>query len=298
MLIPDALLRPKPAVAAVLALTAGTLWSFGGITVRLAPDSDSWQYLVWRSVGLLVAVEATAVLRGRGLLMPRFVSGGLPGWIGAAGLSLAAIAFVYALKVTTIANAIFLASITPLLSLVLGRIILKEPLTPVSIIAIMLAGAGLLVMVGGDMGGGSLVGNAAALLSSVGFAAYSICVRIAPGRDFTPALAGTAAMTLAVCAAVTVVSGRTLVPPAQDIAMALLHGAVFIGVGVACFNLASPVVPAVGLVVLAQTEAVFSPVWGWLLLGETPALTTLAGGALILTGVIMTAIAGLRPSTQ
>jgi hypothetical protein len=86
MMIPDALLRPKPAVAAVLALTAGTLWSFGGITVRLAPDSDSWQYLVWRSVGLLVAVEATAVLRGRGLLLSRFVGGGLPGWIGAAGL--------------------------------------------------------------------------------------------------------------------------------------------------------------------------------------------------------------------
>jgi len=298
MMIPDALLRPKPAVAAVLALTAGTLWSFGGITVRLAPDSDSWQYLVWRSVGLLVAVEATALLRGRGLLLSRFVGGGLPGWIGAAGLSLAAIAFVYALKVTTIANAIFLASITPLLSLVLGRIILKEPLTPVSIIAIMLAGAGLLVMVGGDMGGGSLIGNAAALLSSVGFATYSICVRIAPGRDFTPALAGTAAMTLVVCAAVTVVSGHTLVPPAQDIAMALLHGAVFIGVGIACFNLASPVVPAVGLVVLAQTEAVFSPVWGWLLLGETPALTTLAGGALILSGVIMTAVAGLRPSAR
>ena len=53
---------------ALLALLAGTMWSFGGITVRYAPDSDPWQYLIWRSVGLFVAVEAWSLIQGRGTL--------------------------------------------------------------------------------------------------------------------------------------------------------------------------------------------------------------------------------------
>jgi drug/metabolite transporter (DMT)-like permease len=57
-------------------------------------------------------------------------------------------------------------------------------------------------------------------------------------------------------------------------------------------------VPAVGLVVLAQTETILSPIWAWLIIGEVPALTTLAGGALILSGVVLTAVAGARRATQ
>ena len=55
------------------------MWSFGGITVRYAPDSDPWQYLLWRSLGLFVAVEAWNLIQGRGMLIRRFVTGG---WLG------------------------------------------------------------------------------------------------------------------------------------------------------------------------------------------------------------------------
>jgi DME family drug/metabolite transporter len=78
--------------------------------------------------------------------------------------------------------------------------------------------------------------------------------------------------------------------------MALVHGALFIGLGTVCFNLASPSISAVGLVVLAQTETVFAPVWVWLAFGETPSLSTVVGGAMILAGVVMTALA--RPARR
>ena len=76
--------------------------------------------------------------------------------------------------------------------------------------------------------------------------------------------------------------------------MAMLHGAVFIGIGVACFNAAASQIPAVGLTVLAQTETILSPVWAFLILGERPSSYTLAGGLLILTGVLVSAVAGPR----
>ena len=283
---------------ALLALLAGTMWSFGGITVRYAPDSDPWQYLIWRSIGLFVAVEAWNLIQGRGTLISRFLTGGWLGFWASVCLSFAAIFFVYALKATSIAYAIFLASVTPLISMVLARIILGEKLTWASILAIMLGLAGLAVMVSGA---GSevdrpptLKGNIGALGSSLAFALYSICVRLAPGRDFSPSLSGLALLTFVICVVVTLAQGKTLVPPRQDILMAMLHGAVFIGVGIACFNAAASQVPAVGLTVLAQTETLLSPVWALLILAEFPSRYTLAGGFLILTGVLISAMAGPR----
>ncbi len=287
---------------ALLALAAGTMWSFGGVTVRLAPDSDAWQYLLWRSAGVILALEAWSLMRGQGLLLVRFaraVGGGA--WIDVAAalsLTLAAVGFVYAMKATTIANAIFFASVTPLISMVLGRVILREALTPAGIVAIGLGLAGLGVMVGADFGRGTLGGDLVALLSSLGFAVYSICVRMAPTRDFAPALPAYAVISIALCAAITMANGRTLTPPPQDIGMALLHGAVFIGIGNTLFNKAAPRVPAVGLVVLAQTETILSPLWAWLIVGETPAASTLAGGALILSGVVLTALDGARRAAR
>ena len=149
-------------------------------------------------------------------------------------------------------------------------------------------------MAGGKRGDGKLVGDIAALLSSLGFAGYTICVRLARGRALAALMPASALMSIAICGAVTLWNGRPLVPPAMDVAMAMLHGAVFIGLGITLFNMAAPHVPASGLAVLAQTETILAPVWAYLILGETPQLTTLAGGVLILTGVLLTALAGAR----
>lgn len=279
-------------LGAAFALAAGTMWSFGGLTVRLAPDSDSWQYMIWRSVGLLVAIELFGLVRGRGSQLGRFVRGSWIDLVAACCLSLAALSFVFALKATSIANANFLASVTPLVSMVLARIVLGERLTWASVMAIGLGVTGLVVMLRGDFGHGNIWGDIGALTSSLAFGVYSVCVRLAPGRDFTPALPANALISIAVCAFVTLAAGKPLITPAQDMAMALLHGAVFIGVGIPLFNLAGPRVPAVGLVVLAQTETVLGPLWAYLFLGETPALSTLLGGGIILSGVILMAVAG------
>jgi drug/metabolite transporter (DMT)-like permease len=282
-------------VGAAMVLAAGTMWSFGGITVRFAPDSDSWQYLIWRSVGLFCALEAASLVQGRGSTLARVPSAGWVGILGGFCMMLAGVAFVFALKRTSIANAIFLASITPLLSMLLARPILGEKLTAIGMLAVGIGIAGLLVMAGGKLGDGKLVGDIAALISSLGFAGYTICVRLSRGRDLSAMMPLSALMGIAVCVVATLINGRPLVPPAQDIAMALLHGAVFIGIGVTLFNTAAPHVPATGLAVLAQTETILSPIWAYLILGETPSATTLAGGCLILAGVMMTAVAGSRP---
>jgi drug/metabolite transporter (DMT)-like permease len=286
-------------LASVIALSSGVVWSFGAIAARLADHTDAFQYLIWRSVGILLVMEAVALIQGRPLVTRRaFRSGGMM-LVAAGGLLLASIAFVYAVKTTTPANAAFLASVTPLVAVLLAKVTLGERLTRVTIVAVVVAFAGLLVTVLGDVEAGNLMGNIAALLSSVGFAIYAVCLRTDPRRDWSAAIPGYAVMMIVLCAVITAVHGKTFVPPAGDIGYALLHGGVFIVCGTLLFNIASRQIPAVPMAVFAQTEMLFVPVWAFLLLSERPKPATLIGGAIIFSAVLGKALLDARtPSPQ
>jgi drug/metabolite transporter, DME family len=284
-----------PIVASLMAFGAGLIWSLGALTTRLSTGTDAWQYLIWRSVGIVVVMEAITRLRGRrSALLQAYTSG----WLmitACLSLWLASVAFIYALKNTTAANTAFLASVTPLVAVVLARVFLGERLTRVTIGAIALALAGLALMVSADLGAGRMSGNVAAVLSSVGFASYTVCIRARPSQDWSPVLPGYGSMMIVICSIVTIFNGRPLVPPAIDVGYALLHGGLLIVVGTILFNIASRSVPAVAMTVLAQSETVFVPVWVFLAFGERPGVITLIGAGIILTAVVGKALLDARP---
>ena len=284
-----------PIAASAMALGAGVVWSFGAVTARSAKHADPFQYLIWRSVGVLVVMETMTRLRGQPPLLRKAYTSGK--WMGTAtfGLLLASLAFVYAVKTTTAANASFLGSITPLVAVILARVVLGERLSRVTLGAIIVAFVGLVVTVFGDLHAGNMLGNSAALIASVGFAIYTISVRSDPRGDWSPVLPGYAAAMIALCSVITLIHGKTLFPPAKDIALGVVHGAVFIVVGTILFNHGSRRVPAVPMTVFAQTEMVFVPLWVYLVLGEAPKPATVVGGAIIFAAVVGKAILDTAP---
>lgn len=274
-----------PVVASLLALGSGIVWSLGIVNARKADNTDTFQYLIWRSVGVIVVIEAIGLWRRQpGRMFTAWRSGRV---MAAAnlGIFLASIAFVYAVKTTTPANAAFLSSLTPLVAMVFATF-LGERLTRSTIIALAVGIAGLVVTVVGDLGAGNMKGNVAAFASSIGFALYATCVRTDQRRDWSPALAGYCALMIVVCSIITLANGRTLLPPAADMAYALTHGAVLIVVGTLMFNEASKHVPTVPMTVLTQTEMAFAPLWGIMLLDLHPKGWTLVGGAIIFAAVV------------
>jgi drug/metabolite transporter, DME family len=198
------------------------------------------------------------------------------------------------LKNTTAANAAFLSSLTPLVAAVLGRVVLKERLSRVTIGCITVALGGLLLMVLSDLNAGNMVGNAAAMMSSFGFGIYMICIRSSAARNWSPVLPGYAVAMIALCGTVTLINGKTLLPPLFDILMAMLHGGAFIVIGTLLFNVASKSVPAVGMAVLSQVENVFVPVWIFVWFSDIPKATALIGGAIILAAVLTKAVLDAR----
>ena len=284
-----------PLIASAAALGSGVVWSFGAVLARLADGADAFQYLIWRSVAIVVVIEAAVLIRRRpGATWAAFRSGPMM-LLACASLLLASIAFVYAVKTTTPANAAFLSSITPLVAVLLARVTLREPLTVATVVAVAVAFVGLVITVAGDVDAGSTPGNVAALLAAVGFASYAVCVRTDPRRDWSPVLPGYAVMMIVLCTAITAIGGKPLVPPAADVALAAVHGGVFIVVGTLLFNFGSRQIPAVAMSVFAQTEMLFVPIWAFLVLSERPTTASLLGGLLIFAAVIGKAVYDARP---
>jgi DME family drug/metabolite transporter len=257
-----------PFLASAFALSAGLVWSLGAITARKAEHTDAFQYLIWRSIGIIVIIELLARLRRRPAVTPMAFRGGRMMMLANLNLLLASLAFVYALKTTTAANAAFLASMTPLIAVVGSRIFLGERMSRVTIAAIGLALFGLTITVWGDVEAGNMVGNISAVMSSVGYAT----------------------MMIVICGIISVSGGNTLVPPARDLTYALIHGGIFIVIGTLLYNVAARQVPAVAMVVFAQTEMIFVPVWAFAFLSESPKATSLIGGAIIFAAVIGKAV--------
>lgn len=280
-----------PIVASLLGFSAGLIWSFGSVAVLKADQADAWQYLIWRSIGIIVFIEILAMIRRQPRVLPRAFTSGRVMWLGCLGLFAASLLYVYGLKNTSAANVAFLSSVTPLVAAVIGRFVLRERMNRMTIITLIVAMIGLLIMVVSDIGVGTMRGNIAALLSSVGLAVYTICLRTSSTVDWTPVLPGYALLMILVCGAVTLSNGNTLVPPAKDLAWAMLvHGGVLIIAGTLAFNVASRTVPAVGMTILAQTESVFGPFWVFLVFAQRPKPATLIGGGIILAAVLAKAV--------
>jgi drug/metabolite transporter, DME family len=286
------------ALAPLLALSAGAIWSFGTILARVAGGANAFQYLIWRSLGIIAVVEAWALIAGRRRSTLRAFTSGRRMMAANVALLLASIGFVYAVKTTTPANAAFLGATTPLFGVIVARVFLGERIGSRTYVAMTVALVGLAIMVGGDINvqgaGKDIVGDLAALSSAAGFAFYAAIVRSKPERDWTPVLPGYAAIMILICSVVTVANGDTFVPPPSDIALAVLHGAVFIVGGTLIFNSASRKIPAAQMTVFAQTELVLVPLWAFLLLSERPSASTLVGGTLIVLAVVGMALLDVR----
>lgn len=279
-----------PAVGSAMALGAGLLWSFGAVTARLADGADTFQYLLWRSIGIIVIVEAWQLLRGRRLLLGTAYTSGTRMLLAHTCLLVASLGFVYAVKTTSAATAAFLGSTTPLFGVLASRVFLGERITWRTCVAIGVAFVGLFIMIDGELDAGNGIGNLCAIVAAIGFAAYTTVVRSDPTRDWSPVMPGYAVVMIVVCAA-TVLSGDAgLAPGASDIAWALVHGGVFIVAGTTLYNGASKTVPAGAMTVFAQSEMVLVPVWAFLVLAERPSTSTMIGGAIIAAAVLGKAV--------
>jgi drug/metabolite transporter (DMT)-like permease len=282
--------------SAALVVLAGALWSTGGVLVKLVEAADAVQIVLYRSLFVVPVVAGFMAARGRRTVLASLRAVGWSGVLGGLLLAGAFVTFVTALTVTTVANAVFVLGAMPLMAALLGRLVLGEPVRPLTWAAMAAAALGVAVIAAPDLGPGRVAGTLLALASCACFALFSVLLRRARPQDGTPWLLLGALFAAAICALLLLLGDgpRRLVIGGRDLLACAAMGIVQIGCGLVAFTAGSRHLPAADLVLLAQVEVVLAPVWAWLVVGEVPAFWTLAGGTIVLGAVTVQAIAGTR----
>jgi len=269
---------------AALVCAAALCWSLGGLFVRLIGNHlDGWTIAFWRSAFMVLAVGAwVAAANGlRTIAVYRVM-----GWAGVlSGLLLAIsfVAFILAITRTSVANAVVLQSAAPLAAAALSRVCLGERLSPTTLVAILVAVAGVALMFAGALGGGDLLGNTLALGVAIAFGANIVVVRAARGIDLVPAtvLAGLFAL------AATLPFASWDAPSAVDFSLLAAMGIVQLGLGLFLFMRGAPQLTAAQVGLLTLLEVILAPIWVWLAFGEVPSLLSLIGGGVVLAALLL-----------
>ena len=261
--------------------------SFGGLIVKKFESSTEWQILFWRSFFFTVTVLAFLLISYKKKTFNSFYKSGLPGFFGGIVLSFGFCGYVYAMSNTSVANTNFIISLQILFLAIFGYLFLKEKISKITLISILLAIMGVILMVGNDMKPGNLSGNLAAFTMPITFAVLIMIVRKFPKVDMVPAqfMAGVSSclIGLSVC----FYYSQSLMISYHDMFLGFLAGFFQVGFGFIFITIGARSTPSAIVGIIMLSESVLGPIWAFLFANERPSSFTLTGGAIILFAVLI-----------
>jgi drug/metabolite transporter (DMT)-like permease len=260
---------------------AALAWSTAGVLQRQL-SVDTATQVAGRAFFATIALLAYVAIAERTRVVGAFRSVGRAGMGFAVCLAVASGAFIIALNHTTVARVLLFQALAPVLAALLARLVLGEPITARTGMAMAVALAGVGIMIGGPRGGDA-VGDGLSLLMSLAFAGAIVIAR--HRRDVS--------MAPATCLAQVLLLGASLpfAHPAGvgdgDLLTLALLGAVQIGLGLVFLTIGARLIPAAQVALITLLEVVLGPLWVWIALSERPDVATLAGGAVVIAAVVI-----------
>ncbi len=288
-------LDSKRGLAMLLMVLSSVIISFGGLIIRSMEAALPWQINFYRSIALLGVVSVYILLRFRRESVSVIGNIGVPGCVAGVLLGVAGMTFLQALTHTTVANTLFILGAIPFFAALLARIALKEKLNAATLLTMLVAAAGLAVMVLEGITLGAGAGNGYALLTALFFALYAVILRSNRHREMLPALLISAGVIIVVSA---LVQADDLSISTHDLLLSFIWGGALAGVAHWLFIYASRHLAAAEITLFMLLEFALGPVWVWLVVNEQPSLWTVIGGILIISAVAIRAAIELVSGTR
>ena len=261
------------------------------LIVRLI-DTDGLTFLFVRSglAGLVIGLFTAMVYRKKTIQTYQNL-----GWTGlqyAVLLCISTFCFIYGLRLTSVANALFIVSTSPIFAAIASWIFLKERFSKRMIWTTAFALIGISIITSGSHTGekSSLLGDALALSAAATLAFAFTTARSAKNISMVPATGIGYGLTAVICLPfiqLTSLSGHELI-------LLILLGAMFVPLGTALMSLGPRYITAAEVSLLLLLEAVLAPLLVWYVVEENPGKYALIGGAIVLTTLFASNVIGLK----
>lgn len=265
-----------PSTGVLLLFLSAICWSTAGLFTRLI-DLDPWTILFWRGLfgAVLTGACALWVRRSGPGTVARFR---WRHWPILLWMTLGTLAFIPALALTSVASVAILWATTPLLVAGLSRIWLGERVRAVTILAGLVAIAGVAIMGSERASDTSKIGMLLAFAMAFSMAMTIVAFRKHRDAGCWPV----GCLSNAVTAGVTLFLAQPVAVTPADLGFLLLFALVQMTLGLGLFVMGTRRMPAADAAIISLIEAPLAPLWVWLAFQETPSEGTLAGGALVL----------------
>jgi len=267
----------------ILLLFGGFCLSWGGLIIRQFQEAGVWEILLLRSFFFLIALVIFLFSTYKKNTFKIIGDSGFPAVLGGFFLSLSFVAYTFAITATTVANVVFIISTQTVFLGLFGYFFLKEKISLISFLSILLAMGGISIMVGDSISSGSLFGNIIALAIPINFSILVIIIRKFPKLDMVPAIFYSGIFACFYGLALS----DTLNFTSHDILMGFILGVPQLAFGFICITIGSNTTKAVTVGILMLSETLCAPLWVWLFLNEIPPTSVFIGGSIIILAVII-----------
>ena len=166
---------------------------------------------------------------------------------------------------------------------ILGFFYLKEKVSLIGLISIILAMSGITVMVGDSVSSGTFLGNVIALIIPISFSILVMIVRKHSNLDLVPAIWYAAILSFIYA----LMMVESLDFSEKDLFLGFLLGVPQLSFGFICITIGSRTTRAVTIGLLMLTETIFAPIWVWLFINEVPPTSVFIGGFIIVLAIIL-----------
>jgi drug/metabolite transporter (DMT)-like permease len=272
-----------------LMVAAPVLWSSAGVVTRHIQAAGPAEQVFWRS-GFALLFILVVLLFQRTSPWKAVRAAGVPGLVSGLMWAIMFTAFLFALSMTTTANALVVMSLSPLLTALFASLFLKDPVPVRTWLAAAAAGVGIALMFASSLEK-HFLGMAIAFVIPVAAAINVVVLRASAAKlDLVPAvmLGGALSCLIALPFALPFTATE------RDLALLAFLGVTQLGLPCMLLVLASRALLAPELALLGLLEVVLGPLWAWLGAGEEPARHTLTGGAVVLAALAGNELATLR----
>ncbi|RZU99036.1 DMT family transporter [Spiribacter vilamensis] len=263
----------------VLAAGAVLLISFDALLVRLA-DAPHWDIVFWRGTLIALTLALWMLVSGQRLHMPARRRDRWLIVLSVIMLSGNTTLFVLSITYTAAANTVVILAASPFFAALFSAIFLRERVPPRTWVAIVTAMAGVIVVFGGGMRGGTGLGDLFAMTLAVTVGGHLTLLRRFPAVPRLPliCLSGILAALTAVAFA------NPLSLSAQSYAVIGVMGVAQMPLATVMLAVATRYLPSPEVSLALLLETVLAPIWVWWALGEAvPRLTAVGGGLILMT---------------
>jgi len=262
----------------MLVLAATVLWSLAGLFARLLAHLDVWTVLGWRALLGSASISLVGLVEWRrGRLDNPFGFGPLSPLIALLAM-IAISAYTASVMTTTIADVMVIYATLPFVAAAIGGLVNRERVSPRTLIASVVALAGIVLIFAIGLGSGRLLGQALSALMTPAFAGMVVLQRRQPKASMT-----------AVNAVGALGSGifgllNSPHPPLgpYDFAVLFVFGLTTIGLAFVMFMEGAKFIPSAEAGLISLLDVVLGPIWVFLAFGENPGAATLLGGMIVL----------------